>query len=260
MIPSELNEHVPLPAGADGRHQPHLRDGRVRLMLGVWTYGIRQNGAQRLLQALRAAATSAMLPLNIIEEITKPISLALRLFGNIFAGGILLALIGSLTAWTIGAVPVGGVLSVFFGVVWKLLRHGDRRHPGLHLRPADRPLLRHGGRSRRATARSTTSTRRPTTTDTHSGSRTRTRGLSDPLDRTRGTPIAPATGAEPRRNSGSNTMNRPSRRRARSSAVAWPSPVARSAPASVTASPARPTSRAWRASPRPRAACRRSSS
>ena len=55
-----------------------------------------------------------LLPLNIIEEITKPISLALRLFGNIFAGGILLALIGSLTAWTIGVIPVGGVLSVFF--------------------------------------------------------------------------------------------------------------------------------------------------
>ena len=32
-------------------------------------------------------------PINIVEEIAKPISLALRLFGNIFAGGILVALI-----------------------------------------------------------------------------------------------------------------------------------------------------------------------
>jgi F-type H+-transporting ATPase subunit a len=32
-------------------------------------------------------------PINVVEEIAKPISLSLRLFGNIFAGGILVALI-----------------------------------------------------------------------------------------------------------------------------------------------------------------------
>jgi F-type H+-transporting ATPase subunit a len=32
-------------------------------------------------------------PINIVEEVAKPISLSLRLFGNIFAGGILVALI-----------------------------------------------------------------------------------------------------------------------------------------------------------------------
>jgi F-type H+-transporting ATPase subunit a len=32
-------------------------------------------------------------PINIVEELAKPISLSLRLFGNIFAGGILVALI-----------------------------------------------------------------------------------------------------------------------------------------------------------------------
>ena len=32
-------------------------------------------------------------PINIVEEIAKPISLSLRLFGNIFAGGIMVALI-----------------------------------------------------------------------------------------------------------------------------------------------------------------------
>jgi F-type H+-transporting ATPase subunit a len=34
-----------------------------------------------------------MAPINIVEEFAKPISLSLRLFGNIFAGGILVALI-----------------------------------------------------------------------------------------------------------------------------------------------------------------------
>ncbi len=36
------------------------------------------------------------LPINIIEEITKPITLALRLFGNLFAGTLMLLLIAAL--------------------------------------------------------------------------------------------------------------------------------------------------------------------
>jgi len=34
-----------------------------------------------------------MLPINLIEEIAKPITLALRLFGNIFSGTIMVSLI-----------------------------------------------------------------------------------------------------------------------------------------------------------------------
>jgi F-type H+-transporting ATPase subunit a len=41
-----------------------------------------------------------LLPLNILEELVKPITLALRLFGNIFAGGIMLALIGLIPLWS----------------------------------------------------------------------------------------------------------------------------------------------------------------
>lgn len=37
-----------------------------------------------------------MAPINIVEEIAKPISLSLRLFGNLFAGGILVTLIAAL--------------------------------------------------------------------------------------------------------------------------------------------------------------------
>jgi F-type H+-transporting ATPase subunit a len=38
-------------------------------------------------------------PINLVEEIAKPISLSLRLFGNIFAGGIMVALIALFPAW-----------------------------------------------------------------------------------------------------------------------------------------------------------------
>lgn len=40
-------------------------------------------------------------PLNAIEEIAKPISLALRLFGNLFSGTILVLLIGLFPVWLV---------------------------------------------------------------------------------------------------------------------------------------------------------------
>ena len=43
-------------------------------------------------------------PINLIEELSKPISLSLRLFGNMFAGGILVALIG-LFPWDVLWLP-----------------------------------------------------------------------------------------------------------------------------------------------------------
>ena len=47
-----------------------------------------------------------MFPLNLLEELIKPITLALRLFGNIFAGGIMLALIGLMPFYiAVGAEP-----------------------------------------------------------------------------------------------------------------------------------------------------------
>jgi F-type H+-transporting ATPase subunit a len=55
-----------------------------------------------------------LLPINIIEEIAKPLTLALRLFGNIFSGGIMLLLIAALLpAKLIAPIPI-------LDVVWKL--------------------------------------------------------------------------------------------------------------------------------------------
>jgi F-type H+-transporting ATPase subunit a len=42
-------------------------------------------------------------PINLVEELAKPISLSLRLFGNIFAGGILVSLISLFPAWIMWA-------------------------------------------------------------------------------------------------------------------------------------------------------------
>ena len=84
-----------------------------------------------------------LLPLNILEELVKPITLALRLFGNIFAGGIMLGLIAGLVSLAPRNIPIGGVLAAVMNVVWKLfdtLFLGGAA--GLHLRVADGPVLR----------------------------------------------------------------------------------------------------------------------
>ncbi|MHB8329319.1 MAG: F0F1 ATP synthase subunit A [Acidimicrobiales bacterium] len=58
--------------------------------------------------------------INLVEEIAKPITLALRLFGNLLSGGLMLALIAALAAWNISHVPVGDVATLVLDPVWKL--------------------------------------------------------------------------------------------------------------------------------------------
>jgi F-type H+-transporting ATPase subunit a len=59
-----------------------------------------------------------MLPLTILEEIVKPFTLALRLFGNIFAGGIMLAIIGLIPIWGFwGPNIVWKLFDMFIGLI-----------------------------------------------------------------------------------------------------------------------------------------------
>jgi F-type H+-transporting ATPase subunit a len=118
MIPSEPTKSLHLlPSPTSDTNLTYAM--AVMVMIGVWTFGIRQKGVKGYFSHF-VQPYKFLLPLNVIEEITKPISLALRLFGNIFAGGILLALIASMTAWSVGAIPVGGFLSIVFAILWKL--------------------------------------------------------------------------------------------------------------------------------------------
>ena len=55
---------------------------------GIWRRGILGHPWKVL-----KGHVAVLAPINIVEEIAKPISLSLRLFGNIFAGGIMVALI-----------------------------------------------------------------------------------------------------------------------------------------------------------------------
>jgi F-type H+-transporting ATPase subunit a len=55
------------------------------------------------------------IPLNVLEEVVKPITLALRLFGNIFAGGIMIALLAGLGSFALAGIAAGTVGLI----IWK---------------------------------------------------------------------------------------------------------------------------------------------
>jgi F-type H+-transporting ATPase subunit a len=88
-------------------------------MVSVWVYGIRKKGAKAYFKHY-LEPYPWMLPLEVLQDLLKPVTLALRLFGNIFAGGIMLALIAGLVGLTVGPLPVGSFLTIVFNVVWKL--------------------------------------------------------------------------------------------------------------------------------------------
>ena len=67
-------------------------------IVSVWVYGIQQKGLKGYFKHF-FEPFPVMFPLNLLEELIKPITLALRLFGNIFAGGIMLALITLMPAY-----------------------------------------------------------------------------------------------------------------------------------------------------------------
>jgi F-type H+-transporting ATPase subunit a len=64
---------------------------------------------------------AVFVPLNIIEELVKPVTLSLRLFGNLFAGVVMVFLLGQL--YGAGAAVIShliyGVFGLFLLIVWK---------------------------------------------------------------------------------------------------------------------------------------------
>lgn len=61
-----------------------------------------------------------MLPMNIISEISLPISLCLRLFGNIISGSVIALLIKGFAGWW--AVPIMPVVNIVFDIGFGLIQ------------------------------------------------------------------------------------------------------------------------------------------
>lgn len=70
----------------------------------VHVEGVRKTGLSNYLKGF-IAPSPAMLPMNILEEFTNVLSLALRLYGNIFAGEVVMSLLLQLGHWHIIAAP-----------------------------------------------------------------------------------------------------------------------------------------------------------
>lgn len=96
----------------------------LALLVIVWVHGasIRHNGVGRYLGHY-LKPNPGLLPLNILEEAVKPVSLSLRLFGNIFAGGIMIEIIGLMpgyvlwlpnAAWKLFDMFVGVIQAIIF--------------------------------------------------------------------------------------------------------------------------------------------------
>lgn len=87
------------------------------VIVSVHVTGIRKRGAGTYIRHF-AQPYWWLFPLNIIEEFAKPVSLALRLFGNIFAGGIIISLIVGLPAYLLWApTATWKLFDLFIGLI-----------------------------------------------------------------------------------------------------------------------------------------------
>jgi F-type H+-transporting ATPase subunit a len=110
MIPTQPTDSGPqyLPAPTGDVNQTYAL--ALLVIVGVHFAAVRTRGAKGYVKHY-FKPYPALLPINVIEEIAKPVTLALRLFGNIFAGGLMLLLFAGLFSSYIVPLP---------DVIWKL--------------------------------------------------------------------------------------------------------------------------------------------
>jgi F-type H+-transporting ATPase subunit a len=110
LIPT--NEYIPPPAS-----DPNLTYALALLVIiTMHVVGIRKNGAKYYAHIFEKPRV--LIPLRIVEEIIKPVTLSLRLFGNIFAGTIMLALIAALPAFVLWAPEIlWKLFDAFIGLI-----------------------------------------------------------------------------------------------------------------------------------------------
>jgi F-type H+-transporting ATPase subunit a len=94
VLPNAGTEWVPAPTG-----DVNLPLAMALLVI-VWVHieSIKARGLRGYLSHY-AQPYKALIPINVIEEITKPITLTFRLFGNIFSGGLMVLVMVKLLPW-----------------------------------------------------------------------------------------------------------------------------------------------------------------
>ena len=77
-------------------------------------YGLRKQGVKNFFVNSFMKPTAILLPIKLIEEFTNVLTLGLRLYGNIFAGEVLLTLIAGLGA----SGPFKAIAALPMAVIW----------------------------------------------------------------------------------------------------------------------------------------------
>jgi F-type H+-transporting ATPase subunit a len=91
----------------------------LALLVIVWMHvtGVRKRGFKGYYHHL-FRKPYILVPLNIVEELMKPITLSLRLFGNIFAGVIMVSLIALFPAYILWAPnTIWKLFDMFIGLI-----------------------------------------------------------------------------------------------------------------------------------------------
>lgn len=94
ILPNDGHDWVPAPTGDVNLPLAMA----LTVILWVHVESIRSRGLRGYLHHY-ATPYKALVPINIIEEITKPITLTFRLFGNIFSGGLMVVVMATLLPW-----------------------------------------------------------------------------------------------------------------------------------------------------------------
>jgi F-type H+-transporting ATPase subunit a len=157
LIPSKPNDDTPHLLAAPTADTNLTYALAAITIISVWTYGIRTKGVKGYFSHF-LEPFPVLLPLNILEELVKPITLALRLFGNIFAGGIMLALIGLIPIWASWApnilwkafdMFIGGIQAFIFALLTVLYfamagaGHDEHEEHDAHEEDSKTPALAH---------------------------------------------------------------------------------------------------------------------
>ena len=95
----------------------------MAILVVSWAHlvGIRKKGLLGYVKSF-TGAPRILIPLRAIEEVAKPLSLALRLFGNLFASALMLALIALLPSFALWLPNIiWKLFAMFIGVIQALI-------------------------------------------------------------------------------------------------------------------------------------------
>ncbi len=113
------SEDYLLPATADVSYVAALT---AVVFIGYHAAGMRRRGPLRHYKLLAKGHVSFLAPFNIIEELAKPVSLTLRLFGNLYAGSVMVVLISLFPAYILWAPNTAWKLfDMFIGLIQALV-------------------------------------------------------------------------------------------------------------------------------------------